>query len=104
MGKIKLTPHQRRLKARRKEDRLTETVKREAAIDAVSILYVMLIYTMYFFYGWRTEELSILVERFNQIYSAIVNGERTLKQLADEIKHETNIDIDMREGSVFLPD
>lgn len=104
MSKSKMTPHQRRLKEMRKDERLTEAVKQKAAIDAISTLYVMLVYTMYFFYGWKTKRITRVITQFRQIYTSIITGERTLEQLAEEIKHETKIEIDVGTGSLRTPD
>ena len=104
MGKSKLTPYQRRLKEMRKDERLTEAVKQKAAIEAISTLYVMLVYTMYFFYGWKTKRITRVITQFRQIYTSIIKGERTLEALADEIEKETKIKIDVKTGSLKLPD
>lgn len=104
MSKSKMTPHQRKLKEMRRDERLTESVKQDAAELAISTLYIMLIYTMYFFYGWKTKRITRVISQFYRVYMWIVNGERTLEQLADEIKVETKIDIDVRAGELRMPD
>ena len=38
------------------------------------------------------------MRQFMQIYDAICNGDRTLQQLADEIKDDTGIAIDIATG------
>lgn len=104
MSKSKLTPYQRKLKEMRKDDRLTEAVKQKAAIQAISTLYVMLVYTMYIHYGWKTKRLRRLLTQFRQIYMSIIEGERSLEKLADEIKRETKIDIKIDSGDLWMPD
>lgn len=104
MSKSKLTPYQRKLKEMRKDDRLTDAVKQKAAIQAISTLYVMLVYTMYIHYGWKTKRLRRLLTQFRQIYMSIIKGERSLEKLAEEIKHETKIDIKTDSGDLWMPD
>ena len=88
----------------RRNERAAESIKQDAAELAISTLYVMLIYTMYFFYGWKTKRISRVITQFRQVYMWIVKGERTLEQLADEIKAETKIEIDVGAGNLILPD
>ena len=88
----------------RKNERLTESVKLDAAAQAVSTLYVMLVYTMYMHYGWKTKRLRRVLLQFRKIYMSVIKGERTLEQLAEEIKIETKIDIDVRTGDLWMPD
>ena len=104
MSKSKLTPHQKKLKEMRRDERLTESVKLDAAGRAVSTLYVMLVYTMYMHYGWRTKRLRRVLLQFRKIYMSIIKGERTLEQLAEEIKLETKIDINVKTGDLWMPD
>ena len=104
MSKNKLTPRQKKLKEMRRNERAAESIKQDAAELAISTLYVMLIYTMYFFYGWKTKRITRVITQFRQVYMWIVKGERTLEQLADEIKAETKIEIDVRVGNLILPD
>jgi hypothetical protein len=59
---------------------------------------------MYFHYGWKTKRLRRVLKQFRQIYTSIITGERTLEQLAEEIKHETKIEIDVGAGNLILPD
>ena len=104
MGKNKLTPHQKKLKELRRDERLTESIKTDAAAQAISTLYIMLVYTMYFFYGWKTKRLRRVLTQFRQIYMSIIKGERSLEKLAEEIKRETKIDINVKTGEVWIPD
>jgi uncharacterized protein YaeQ len=104
MSKSKLTPYQRKLKEMRRDERLTESVKQDAAAQAISTLYIMLVYTMYFFYGWKTKRLRRVLKQFRQIYMSVINGERSLEKLAEEIKHETKIDINVKTGDLWMPD
>jgi uncharacterized protein YaeQ len=59
---------------------------------------------MYFHYGWKTKRLRRVLKQFRQIYMSIINGERSLEKLADEIKRETKIDIDIKSGDLWMPD
>lgn len=62
MSKSKLTPYQRKLKEMRKDERLTDAVKQKAAIQAISTLYVMLVYTMYIHYGWKNQTIKAVAD------------------------------------------
>ena len=104
MSKSKLTPRQKKLKEMRRNERAAESIKQDAAELAISTLYVMLIYTMYFFYGWKTKRITRVITQFRQVYMWIVKGERTLDQLADEIEAETGIKIDIGAGNLIIPD
>lgn len=98
----KLTPHQRKLKALRQTNRSVESLKNEAAHTAVMTLYIMLVYTLYFYYGWKKKRLSRVMRQFMRIYDAVVSGDRTLEQLADELKHDTGIAIDIATGNANI--
>ena len=98
----KLTPHQKKLKELRRANRSVESVKNEAAHTAVMTLYIMLVYTLYFNYGWKKKRLSRVMRQFMQVYDAICNGDRTLQQLADELKHDTGIDINIATGKANI--
>ena len=40
--------------------------------------------------------------QYKQIYDAVVAGDRTLEQLADELRHEAKLDIDVKTGKVKI--
>lgn len=97
-SKSSLPPHQRKLKNLRVANKRVEDFKIEAAQTAIITLYIMLVYTMYFNYGWKQKRLSRLLVQFRRIYEAIINGERSLEQLADELRRDAGIDIDASTG------
>ena len=97
-----LTPYQRKLKQMRVAEKNMDDMKFEAAKTAVMTLYIMLLYTMYFFYGWKQKRLTRILMQYKQIYDAVVAGDRTLEQLADELRHEANLDIDVKSGKVKI--
>lgn len=97
-GKSALTPYQRKMKDLRTANKRVEDVKLEAAQTAVMTLCIMLLYTMYFNYGWKQKRLSRLLMQYRRIYEAIIKGERSLEQLADELRRDAEFDIDVRNG------
>lgn len=99
-----LTPYQKKLKSMRTANRRVEDVKTEAAQTAVMTLYIMLLYTMYFNYGWKQKRLSRVLNQFRRIYEAVINGERTLEQFADELRRDAGIDIDVSTGTARVLD
>lgn len=99
-----LQPHQKRLKDIRTANRRVENVKIEAAQTAIMTLYIMLVYTMYFHYGWKQKRLSRVLAQFRRIYEAVISGERSLEQFADELRHDAGIDIDVKTGFAKILD
>lgn len=97
-GKSALTPYQRKMKDLRTANKRVEDVKLEAAQNAIMILYIMLLYTMYFYYGWKQKRLERVLMQFRRIYEAVIKGERSLGQLADELKRDAGLDIDVKNG------
>ena len=100
----KLPPHQRKLKALRAANKSVENMKLEAAQTAVMTLYIMLLYVMYFHYGWKRKRLSRVLMQFRQVYEAVASGERSLDKLADEIRTEAGIDINIKTGQAKVLD
>ena len=96
----KLTPHQKKLKKLRADERTLEKVKYDSAFMAVNILHITLIYTMFYFYGWRNKRLWRALRQFRLIYMAVVEGRRSLEQLAEEIRHDAYIDFNTNTGAI----
>lgn len=97
-GKSALQPHQKKLKDLRTANRRVEDVKLEAAQTAVMTLYIMLLYTMYFNYGWKQKRLSRVLMQFRRIYEAVIKGERSLEQFADELRRDAGLNINVKTG------
>jgi hypothetical protein len=95
MSKKRLPKHQQRLKELRIANKHIDELKAESAVIAVKTLYVMLLYTMYYYYGWKKKRLSRISKQFERIFRAVINQERSIEGFRREILDETGVDADV---------